>query len=244
MLSLIPFVIVLASLLKFLPVDNVALQILGILSSLMPSEAMTMVLDAVRNVMEPGGHVKAISLGILGYLWAATGGFSALIEALDVAYNVEQGRPWWRDRLQALLLTLTVGLLAILSLLTILVGPHFGHTLLLVFPLSPGFALAWPVLRWVVTVVTFVTGMELVYYLGPHCRHPFWSTLPGASVAVVIWFLGSFGLSFYLSNIANYGKLYGSLGTVIALMFWLFITSLAVLTGAEWNAEYLARKSR
>ncbi len=76
-----------------------------------------------------------------------------------------------------------------------------------------------------------------MYYLGPHARHSFWSTLPGAAVAVGMWFLGSFSLSFYLSHLSNYNKTYGSLGAVIALMLWLYVSSLAVLIGAELNAE-------
>jgi membrane protein len=84
--------------------------------------------------------------------------------------------------------------------------------------------------------------VELVYYLGPHARHSFWSTLPGAAIAVGMWFLGSYGLSFYLGHLSNYNKTYGSLGAVIGLMLWLYISSLALLTGAEFNAELGKRR--
>jgi membrane protein len=97
-------------------------------------------------------------------------------------------------------------------------------------------------LRWIITIATFVTGLESMYYLGPHARHSFWSTLPGAAVAVGMWFLGSFGLSFYLDHLSNYNKTYGSLGAVIGLMLWLYISSLAVIIGAELNAELAKRR--
>jgi membrane protein len=241
LLSLVPLVIVFASLLRFLPVNNIAFQMFGLLTALVPPQSMNMVLSVVAGVLEPG-HGRVLSFGVIGYLWAATGGFSALIEALDIAYDVEDCRPWWRHRLQAFLLTFTVGALGLLALLAILAGPHFGHLLLLVFPLPDSFALLWPVLRWTIIVVTFIVGIELMYYLGPRARHSFWSTLPGAFLAVAIWFLGSFGLSFYLSNISNYNKTYGSLGAVIALMLWLYISALAVLIGAELNAEWKKAK--
>jgi membrane protein len=241
LLSLVPLLIVFASILRFLPLNSLVTQMLGLMAVLIPPDSMRMIMSVTLSVLEPG-HTKLISFGILSYLWAATGGFSALIEALDIAYDVTDCRPWWRERLQAFLLTFTVGALIIVSLLTILVGPHFGHFLRLFFPVPGAFARIWPVLRWIVTVATFVTGLELMYYLGPHARHSFWSTWRGAAVAVGMWFLGSFGLSFYLDHLSNYNKTYGSLGAVIGLMLWLYISSLAVIIGAELNAELAKRR--
>lgn len=243
LLSLVPLLIVFASLLRFLPVADIVAQLLETLSALIPPDSMQMVDSVVLSILEPG-HARVLSIGVLGYLWAATGGFSALIEALNVAYDVTDRRPWWRDRLQALLLTFTVGGLGLVCLLLILAGPRFGHFLLIFFSAPPSLAVIWPALRWIITIVTFVVALELMYYLGPHTRHGFWSTLPGAAVAVAIWFLGSFGLSFYLGHFSNYNKTYGSLGAVIGLLLWLYISSLAVLIGAELNAELSKRRQR
>lgn len=236
LLSLVPLLIVFASLLWYLPATSAVSQLLNIMAALIPADSARLVQSATLSVLGPG-HTSFLSFGILSYLWAATGGFSVLIESLDIAYDVEDCRPWWRQRLQAFLLTFTVGGLGMISLLAIVVGPHFGHFLGLFFPVPAFLAHVWPILRWIVTIATFVTGIELMYYLGPRASHSFWSTLPGAALAVAMWFLGSFGLSFYLTNIANYNKTYGSLGAVIALMLWLYISSLAVLIGAELNAE-------
>jgi membrane protein len=241
LLSLVPLVIVFASMLRFFPIANMMAQMLGLMAVLIPPDSMYMIRSVTVSVLSPG-HTKLISFGILSYLWAATGGFTALIEALDMAYDVIDCRSWWRERLQAFVLTFTVGGLIILSLLTILVGPRFGHFLMLFFPVPEPFARLWPVLRWIVTIATFVTGLELMYYLGPHTRHSFWSTWRGAAVAVGIWFLGSYGLSFYLDHLSNYNQTYGSLGAVIGLMLWLYISSLAVIIGAELNAELAKRE--
>jgi membrane protein len=241
LLSLVPLLIVIASLLSYLPFSNILGQILGMMAALIPPESINLVQSVVSSILEPG-HGKLISFGILSYLWAATGGFSSLSEALDIAYDVTDCRPWWRERLQAFLLTFTVGVMAMFSLLLVILGPHFGHILVQFFSLPPSFGHIWPFLRWVITLTTFVICLEWMYYLGPHARHSFWSTLPGAAVAVATWFLGSFGLSFYLDHLANYNKTYGSLGAVIGLMLWLYITSLAVLIGAELNAELGKRR--
>lgn len=239
--SLVPLLIVFASLLWYLPATTAVSQLLALLTALIPPESAELVRTAVLSVLEPG-HGKILSFSILGYLWAATGGFSGLIEALDIAYDVKDCRSWWRYRLQALVLTFTVGGLALVSLLALIVGPEFGHFLRMFFSVPAGFAHLWPVLRWIVTIATFVTGVELVYYLGPHSRHSFWSTLPGAAIAVATWFLGSFGLSFYLSHLSNYNRTYGSLGAAAGLMLWLYISSLVVLIGAEFNGELCKRR--
>ncbi len=243
LLSLVPLLIVFATLLWYLPATSVVSELLSIMAALIPPDSIQLVQSVTLSVLEPG-HVKLLSLSILSYLWAATGGFSALIEALDIAYDVTDCRPWWRDRLQAFILTFTVGGMGMLSLLAIIVGPHFGHFLRMFFPLPETFAHIWPILRWVITILMFIASLELMYYLGPHARHSFWSTLPGAAFAVGLWFLGSYGLSFYLSHLSNYNKTYGSLGAVIGLMLWLYISSLAVLTGAELNAELGKRKRK
>ena len=108
LLSLIPLLIVFSSLLAYLPVPDVFDRLLDLLASFVPPEAMVFVQKAIGSVLTPHGG-GLISVSVLGYLWSASGGFSAMIEALDIAYDVKISRPWWRDRLQALLLTFTTG---------------------------------------------------------------------------------------------------------------------------------------
>jgi membrane protein len=102
----------------------------------------------------------------------------------------------------------------------------------------------WPVLRLTINFVTFVAGLEIIYYLGPNARHGFRSTIPGAVLAIAVWFLGSWGLSFYLGHLSNYNATYGSMGALIGLMLWFYLTALAILLGAELNAERAKQKAR
>jgi membrane protein len=242
MMSLVPLLVVFSSLLQFLPIPNVFQQLLNLMAEIVPPDAMTFVERIVADILTPN-RGKLLSFGILGYLWAASGGFSSLIESLDIAYGVEVSRPWWRDRLRALTLTLTSGGLVSVSMLLLLAGPHFGHFVNEVFPIPHAIELFWPVLRVVLTGATFVAALELVYYLGPNCRHSFFSTLPGALLAIGIWILGSIGLDYYLEHLSNYNATYGSMGAVIGLMLWLYLTALAILIGAELNAELVKRRS-
>ena len=234
--SMIPLLVVFSSLLQFLPVPDVFQQLLDVMARLVPPDSLTFVERIVSDILTPD-RGKLLSFGLLGYLWAATGGFSALIESLDIAYDVQVSRPWWRGRLRALLLTFTSGGLVSLSVVLLISGPYLGHFLSQVFPPFHVIEHLWPLLRLTLIGVTFVTSVEFVYYLGPNCRHSFLSTLPGAVVAIAIWFLGSAGLNYYLTHLSNYNATYGSMGVIIGLMLWFYITALAMLIGAELNAE-------
>ena len=238
LLALVPLLIFLSAMLGYLPIPNLFDQLLDILAVLVPPQAMEMVERILASLLAPhrGG---LLSFGLLSYLWSASGGFAALIEALNVAYDVEKERSWWRDRLQALLLTFTTGGLTLLGLLLIIAGPHFGHLMTELFPIPQGFGDVWPVLRLVTIFVTFVVAIEIQYYLAPNRKQRFVETLPGALVAVLGIFLSSAGLAYYFGHLANYSKTYGSLGSVIILMLWFYVVALLFVVGAEWNAELL-----
>ena len=142
LVAMVPLLIFLSALLGYLPIPNLFNQLLDILAVLVPPDAMQMVQRILASIMTPqrGGLV---SFGLLSYLWTASGGFAASIEALNVAYDVKKTRSWWRDRLQALLLTLTTGVLSLVGLLLIIAGPRFGHLLTDLFPLPDAFGDIW-----------------------------------------------------------------------------------------------------
>jgi membrane protein len=240
LLALVPLLIFLSAMLGYLPIPNLFDQLLDILAVLVPPQAMQMVQRILASLLAPhrGG---LLSFGLLSYLWTASGGFAALIEALNVAYDVEKTRSWWRDRLQALLLTFTTGGLIGLGLLLIIAGPRFGHLMTELFPIPQGFGNIWPVLRLATIFVTFVVAIEIQYYLAPNRKQRFLETLPGALVAVLGIFLSSAGLAYYFGHLANYRKTYGSLGAVIVLMLWFYVVALLFIVGAELNAELLKR---
>jgi membrane protein len=234
--SLVPLLVIFSSLLQFFPVPDLFQQLLNLMAEFMPPDSLAFVERILADILTPH-RGKLLSFGILGYLWTTSGGFSTLIESLDIAYDVQVSRPWWRDRVRALVLAFTSGGLVSLSVLLLIAGPHFGHFLTTVFPVPAVIEHLWPVIRPVFIFITFVTGLEVVYYLGPNCKHSFLSTLPGAAIAISIWLIGSWGLTFYVSNITNYNVTYGSMGAIIGLMLWFYITALAILIGAELNAE-------
>ena len=243
LLALLPLLIFFSAMLGYLPIPNLFDQLLEYVAVLVPPEAMQMVEKILASLLAPhrGGW---LSFGLLGYLWTATGGFTALIEALNVAYDVQKTRSWWRDRLQALLLTFTTGLLTFLGLLVVIVGPHFGHFLTELLMVPPALGKIWPLLRLAAMLVTFTAVVELQYYVGPNRKQQFLATLPGAVAAMIGIFLSSIGLAFYFDHLANYNKTYGSLGAVIILMVWFYVVSLLFVAGAELNEELLKQRAK
>lgn len=242
LLSLVPLIVIFSSLLQFLPITDVFQRMLDLMAEIVPAESMSFVESLVASILTPA-RGKLLTFGVAGYLWTASGGFSSLIEALDIAYDVPQSRSWWRDRLRALVLTFSSGGLVSLSLVALLAGPRVGHFLSEFFPTPMAFEHLWPLLRISFTFLAFVVSLELIYYLGPNVKHSFASTQPGALFAIAVWFVGSAGLSFYLNHLSNYNATYGSMGALAGLMLWFYLTALAILIGAELNAELAKRKA-
>jgi membrane protein len=204
---------------------------------------MGLVQKILKSVLTPnrGG---LLSIGLVGTIWAASGGFSAMIDALDIAYDARASRPMLKQRLLAVALTfITGGLMAIAMLLT-MVGDRAGHFLSNVLHLSYMFERSWPFLRWGIIGLCIVLSMELLYFLGPNVKQRFKHTLPGALIGTMLWILISAGVNIYVSHFANYNKTYGTIGAAVALLFWLYVSSIAILVGAEFNSELLKAEGK
>jgi membrane protein len=235
-LSLFPLLIALAAGLALLPVPHLFDQILTLMSRFLPADSMGLVRAVLRDVITPHGG-SLLSLGIVLTIWAASGGVAALIEAVNVAYNLPDGRSFVRKRLLAIALMFGVGGLAALALALMVVGPGFGRWLAGQAGLGGVFVALWPYLRWTLAIVCAVLSMEVIYTWAPSARRPFRSTLPGAVIALSVWLALSSGLGLYLRNFGKLNKTYGTLAAAIALMLWLYWTAFAILVGAQFNAE-------
>jgi membrane protein len=240
LMSMIPLLMTAVALMSLLRLPELAPELPSVLAMLVPPDSLEMVEKMVGTLLTP--HRGVLGFGVLSYVWSSTGGFTSLISALDVAYDVETERSWLRDRLQAVILTFTSGGLLTLSLLGLLAGPHFAHFVGKIVPVPWILERLWPAIRIVTVFVCFVVGLELVYFLGPNARQRFRSTLPGAIFAMAVWFVGSAGLSYYLDHFSGYSRMYGGMGAVIGLMVWTYLMALAILAGAELNAEMAKRR--
>ena len=242
-LALFPALIALAALVAFLPIPNLFATIVGAMAKVIPAASMALVREIVADAIS-GRRGAFLSFGVLGALWTCSSGFSAVIDALNVAYEVPETRSFWRTRVLTLELTLLVGTLIIVAFALMIVGPEFGQFLTRNLGLSWEFAHIWPLLRYVLAATLIVHAIEGLYFLGPNIKQRFRASLPGAILAVVGWLVLSDGLSFYFRRLGHLNRTYGALAGVIALLVWLYWSGFMVLLGADVNAIILKYRGR
>ena len=224
-----------------IPLPDLFGHVLVLMSRLLPPETMKVVLSVLNDVLA-ANRKTWLSVGMLGIIWVTSAAFDATIEALDIAYDVKEDRPFWKTRLLAIFLGIIDGGLLMAALAVMIVGPRFGAWLADRIHVSYAFVLLWPAIHWVIAIGFTVLAVEAVYYLGPNVKQRFWATLPGAILAVTCWIGFSSLLGIYFRHFANYNRTYGTLGGFVAFMTWFYWTSFALLVGAELNAE-LAKES-
>lgn len=241
-LSVFPGLIFLSAVLALIPLPDLFGRVLGLISRLLPPDAMHMLYSVLGDVL--ASHRGTwLSVGMLGVVWMASAAFDALIEALSIAYDVKDDRPFWRTRLLAIGLAAISGGLLLLAFFALVAGPRFGAWLAARLALSDLFAAVWPVLRWTIAISFSILAIEVLYFLAPNVKQRFRATLPGAIVSVVLWNGLTFLLGIYFRHFADYNRTYGTLGGMIAFMTWLYWTSFVLLVGAELNSE-LAKETK
>ena len=184
-----------------------------------------------------------LSVGILGSIWATSNTFSALINALNRAYDVQETRPFWKVKGIAILMTLGLSVLVLGGVLLLIAGPSIGETIAEVFTLDDEFVVVWNVARWPAALLFMVATVALLFYFAPDAGQPFRWITPGGFVGIALWVLASLAFNLYLgSDFNTYDKTYGSIGTVIVLLLYLYISSLTILFGATLNATLVRMK--
>ena len=242
-LALFPFILVLVSLMGTFSSPELASEVLQYFRRVMPPP----VYDIIDTYLDPilSGRKSApglLSFGILFTIWSASGAFAALINALNRAYDVQETRPFWKVRGIAILMTLGLSVLVLLGVLLLILGPQLGTAVANFFGLGELFELVWNIVRWPVALFFMVLTVALLYYFAPDADQPFRWITPGGLIGVLLWVLASVAFSLYVSNFGSYDETYGSIGAVIVLLLYLYISSLTILFGATLNATLVRMK--
>ena len=230
--ALFPFFLVLTTLLGYLPIPNLLDHLMGMLGQMLPGEALQLVQDNLHELVS-GGRGGLLSFGLLAALWTSSSALTAIMDSLNRAYDVEEGRPFWKVRGLAILLTVGLSAFIIVSIGLLTFGPQIGGWIADQMGLGLVFQMAWNVLRWPVIVGLLIVAMALVYYLAPDVEQQWQWITPGSIVAVLGWLLASLGFSYYVNQFGSYNATYGSIGAVIVLLTWMYVSGFFVLVGGR-----------
>lgn len=235
-LALFPALLFLLALASFFPIERVTDEVMRGLATVAPPDVVRLITEQMRRISESdqGG---LLTLGILGALWSSSSALVGLISALNTAYDIQESRAWWKVRLLAMGLTVALALFLLVSSTLVIAGPEIAGKLASTFGLGAAFTWTWNILQWPLALMLVISALALVYYYGPDIRQPWAWFSPGAALATVLWLGISLGFRAYLRFAADYDAAYGTIGGVIVLLLWLYLSGFAILVGAELNAE-------
>ncbi|MGX9135985.1 YihY/virulence factor BrkB family protein [Rummeliibacillus sp. JY-2-4R] len=241
LLSLFPLLIFLMTLLPFLnlPVD----EVYAFLKELLPEQVYTMIKGTLAEVLE-NRNGGLLSIGIVGTIWSASNGMNALAKSLNRSYDKQETRPFLIARFMSIVFTLMLILLIVVALVLPVFGEQIGVFLFSVFGLEEGFLAIWNQLRLLVPPALIFIVLTLMYWIMPNIKLSLNSVWVGALFSTITWLLVSYVFSFYINNFSNYSATYGSIGGIIILMLWLYVTGMILMVGGQLNAVVQLRKEK
>ncbi len=236
-LSIFPALLALVSILGL--IGSSAIQpLIDNLGKVAPGPAKEILTGALQGLQQSGGAGLLFIVALAGAIWAASGYISAFMDASNVVYDMEEGRPIWKKLpLRIAITVLMLVLLAISALAVVLTGPLAQQAGKLI-GVGSAAVTVWDIAKWPVLVLIVAFMFAVLYYTAPNVKQPgLKAVMPGGILAVVVWIIASAAFAFYVANFGSYNKTYGALGGIIVFLVWLWLTNLAILLGAEFNAE-------
>jgi membrane protein len=234
--SLFPALLALVAIASFFPIANLTDDVFHYLGRFAPPEVLTIITDQLLKISK-SGNSGLLTFAFLLTVWSSSGAMVSIISTLNIAYDITESRSWIRVRVAAVLLTIGLAFLILISMALIIVGPPLAEKLAGALHMGAAFEWGWKILQWPVVFILTATGIGIVYYFAPDAEQEWVWLTPGAVLATTLWILASVGLRYYLVYIGHFNETYGALGGFMALLLWFYVTALAILIGAEVNAE-------
>ncbi len=234
--ALFPALLTLISIASFFPIHNLVDEITRALGGVVPGDIVDIINTQIKEISSSGtGGI--LTFGFLLTIWSSSAALVAMTTTLNKAYDIIEERPWWKVRLTAIALTIGIAFFILTSVALVIAGPTLAEQLASRMQLGEAFKWTWWVLQWPLVLALVATGIGMIYYFAPDAEQEWVWITPGSVLATVTWLVVSLGLKFYLTNFADYNETYGTVGGVIVLLLWFWLSGLAILIGAEFNAE-------
>jgi membrane protein len=234
--ALFPALLAVISFASFFPVENLIDEIMTMLGRVAPEEVLVIVRDQIVKIAGSNGG-GILTVAFLFTLWSTSSAVVSVCRTINTAYDITESRPWWKVRLTAIGLTIGLALFILASMTLVLAGPAIAARIAAAMQLGAAFGWTWNVVQWPIVLLLVVTAFALVYYFAPDAEQDWVWITPGAVLATILWILTSLGFKYYVARFANYNETYGAIGGVMVLLLWFYLSGIAIIVGAELNAE-------
>jgi membrane protein len=235
-LSLFPMLLFLIALASLFPLQHLTDETVRMLQPIAPAEVITIIKDQMLAIAN-SRSTALLSLGLIGAIWSSSAAMGAIVSAMNRAYGVQDSRPWWKVKLLAVLLTVGLAFFILISLTLVVAGPQLADWFARMFGWSQFFVWTWKVLQWPLVFLLVATAIGLIYYFAPDAEQDWVWITPGSVLATSLWLLGSLGFRLYVVNFGNYEAGYGTIGGIIVLLLWFYLSGFVIIVGAELNSE-------
>lgn len=202
----------------------------------LPGDAYTLLQKTLKEITTNSTGLKLV-IGLLLALWSGSGGMRSIMDALNRCYHVKESRPYWKQIAISVVMTVVIAALTVTALIIVLYGGSIAQFVGSHLDLSDVTVLAWRIVQWPVALFFIVLSFAIMYFWSPDTEQDWQWITPGSLIGVLLWIGASLGFRVYLQFFNSFSKTYGSLGAVIILLYWLFITAFAILIGGEINSE-------
>ncbi|MFN7826644.1 MAG: YihY/virulence factor BrkB family protein [Acidobacteriota bacterium] len=234
-LSLLPFLIFLTALASLLQQEVGLTGLIAESGNLLPTAASNLLVSTLNHV-NSRHHQGLLSFSLLAMVWAASAGMEAIITSLNRAYATNRTRPWWREKILAVLLTIGFGLFFFGAIILFNFSELISRETANYFNFGRAFLATWAVVKWPLMMLFVLFGLELIYFFAPDCQQRWQIFTPGTIFALLFWLVISYGFRLYVMKFSNFDLTYGALGGVMIFLLWLYLTGVAILVGGEINS--------
>jgi len=232
--SLFPFILFLIALIGFLHLPDFFSWLRLQSELVLPPQALEQVNPVIDQLQQSKGGL--LSVGIVIALYTASAGVRLMMSAMNAAYDVVEGRPVWKRFPLSIVYTVGIAGMLLVAAALMVLGPQVMGWIAAQVGLEDFIVTVWTIARWPVIVILMMVAVALIYYVMPDVKQEFRFITPGSVLAVVVWIIASLGFAFYVKTFANYNAMYGSIGAIIVLLLYFYISAAVLLLGAEMNA--------